>query len=196
MLGRRSDQCAPVGHGRHDVHARVAQQAHEALAHERGILGDDDPHASPTGSSAAIRVPPPSGLSTSQHAAAGERALGHAGQAATGAQPGAADAIVGDLDAQLLAVAVDADADVTRAGVLDRVRHRLAGEVEDRCLKCGGSGSRVISSATGTGERPATSLSAPARPPLSSTPGRRPRAISRNSATAVVTSPTASSSVS
>lgn len=68
-----------------------------------------------------------------QHAAAGQRPLRHPRQAAA-AQLRAPDTVVGDLDAQLLAVTVDADADVPRAGVLDRVGHRLTSQIERRRL--------------------------------------------------------------
>ena len=51
----RADQGVAVLDGGDDVHAVVAQQAGEAVAQQREVLGDHDPH----GSSTLRTVPPP-----------------------------------------------------------------------------------------------------------------------------------------
>src|SRR5262249_36321081 len=55
-----AQQRVSVAHGRDDLEAVVAQEALQAVAQEREVLGDHYPH----GMSALISVGPPSGLAT------------------------------------------------------------------------------------------------------------------------------------
>ena len=75
------------------VEARVAQQAREAVAQQREVLGDHDAH----GSSARTMVGPPAGLATRQRAVERLHAAPQPGEAGP-ARVGAAAPVVGHLD--------------------------------------------------------------------------------------------------
>ena len=59
MLADEREQRVGVAGAPDDLVAGVLEQPGEALAQQHGVLGDHDPH----GSSTAIRVPAPGGLS-------------------------------------------------------------------------------------------------------------------------------------
>ena len=91
--------------------AGVLEQAGEALAQQHGVLGDHDAH----GSSTAIRVPAPGGLSSASVPPwAATRSASPASPRADRGR-GAADAVVGDHEAQG-AVGVRVVWTVTREG--------------------------------------------------------------------------------
>ena len=116
-----------VAHGRDDVESVVLEQAREAVAQERQVLGDHDAH----GSSARTVVGPPPGLVTRSEPSSASTSPAEAGQAGAG-RIGAA-AAVDDLGHEHVADTVDANPDALRACVPRRVRERLGdGEVRRR----------------------------------------------------------------
>ena len=173
-----------------DLDVVLAQQRDDALAQQRLVLGDHDPH----GSSARIVVPPPGGLATRERAVERLDAVAQPGQAAAArgsAPPGPSSAtsttssvraprrastrapraarVLGDVGQRL------GDDEVRRG--LD---HRRRPPVDVRVDGRPGSPTR----------RPSASTAA-ASPRSASTGGAIPRARSRSSAIAALASPRA-----
>ena len=114
-----------VGDRGHDLEAVLVEQAADALAQQREVLGDHDAH----GTSAYRTVGPPRGRGDRQRAVERGQALVQPVEAVAGGV-GAAAAVVAHLDAQAAVVAPDAHLGAVRLGVLDGVGQRLGdGEV-------------------------------------------------------------------
>ena len=123
MLADQRQQRVGVPRPADDLVARVLEQAGEALAQQHGVLGDHDAH----GSSTAIRVPAPGGLSI---ASVPPWAATRSAMPGRPIPPpsGAADAVVGDEHPQHAVLARGLDHHARRRRVLDRVGERLAGD--------------------------------------------------------------------
>ena len=80
---------------RHDLDARARQQRRDALADEDAVVRDHYPH----GSSAVTVVPRARGTDDAQPPVERRDAIGQPAQSRAAGLVGAADAVVGDLDA-------------------------------------------------------------------------------------------------
>ena len=126
---------------RHHVDPGAAQDRDDARPDEQAVLRDHDTH----GSSAVTVVPAPGGLTTRRLAVERLDAVGEAAQARAGGVVGAADAVVGDLDARQRARLPDAHRDARRLRVLADVGQRLGGdEVRGQLDRLGEAAGRLV----------------------------------------------------
>ena len=158
---------SPSVDGRDDVEPVVAQEPRQAVAQQREILGDHDPH----GITARTVVGPPAGLEISSvpSSASTRRAR------PLSPDPdriGAADAVVDDLDEHRVAPASHRDVDVLGVGVLAGVRERLGDDEVRGALDGRRPAARRRRPARGRGA--ASGWRAPRSPPRAR--GRRARA--------------------
>ena len=177
------EQGVGVLDGGDDLVAGPLEDADEALAQQRGVLGEDDPQ---TGHSILISVGPPGGLVTCRchQRREPDRQPGQPGAGAVGG--GAAHPVV--LDRQHDGVVAEPGLHAGSPGprVAGHVGQRLGHDEVRRLLdRRGGSrpGSRM-STVMGTEERSASSCTAAARPWSTSTLGWMPRMVPRSSASA------------
>ena len=127
-----------VAERRDDLVAGVGEEAAQALAQERLVLGDHDPH----GSSAISAVPAPSVALDPERPAARRDAIGQPAQARALRRRGAADAVVGHAHDEPPVLSPGAEIDAGRVGVLDGVREPLAGDEVGRGLDARGRTAR------------------------------------------------------
>ena len=112
-----------------DLESRVLEQAHEALAQQHGVLGDDDLQwaisCAHTGISARRVVPDPGGRVECQRSIQCADAVGEAAQARPAAGIRAADSIVAHFDVRVAIYPPHGDRGRARVGVLGHVGQRL-----------------------------------------------------------------------
>ena len=170
-----------VADRRDDVEAVVAQEPRQAVAQQREILGDHDPH----GITALIVVGPPAGLDDVERAVERLDAAREAAEPAAG-RIGAALAVVDDLDDERVAASRTMrcrPARRSRACRRSRAPRRRRSRRRSRPAAAGRSSTSTATS-TLSGVRSASAAIAASRPRSASTGGWMPRARSRSSASA------------
>ena len=165
----------------------LLEQPHDAFAQQHGVIGDDHPH----GILALRVVPAPARARQLELAVERRDPIVQAAQARAALRVGAADAVVGRprprrarCGATTLTVTLLRDRRSGRRWSAPRRRRSTTADSTEGGRRSTG----VSSTSTGTGERPASALSAAASPRSVSTAGWIPRASSRSSAVASLSS--------
>ena len=157
-----------------------SQQRDDPAADEQVVVRDHDPHGS---SARDGRAGARAGWSTSRRPSSASTRSASPRRPAAARLVGAADAVVGDLDAQRRRPRRTRIAAVVAPGVLGDVGQRLAGDEVGGELDRLAAAARRSSQTTSSGPARAWRASrAPAARPCSSTAGWMPRASSRSSA--------------